>query len=685
MADVTIEVVETTIELDLVGPGAALALGAATRAEAAQAASETAAANATATSYWPERPNAFLPQELNFSLLDGWALSGATLARTVASDGGGALLMTVAAGGFGSAFRRFKYSELKSGKVSAALQALSVSATGGAARFRLIYRNAAGTQLGFDSLAVASATGLTFDAARTLSALADKTPTSGAVAVDFYIDLANTVGVADRTMVFRKPVIAEGVSAAYRAPSPAIITARKTVWLATATGSDFASGKEGRPLATAAAALAAIVDAGGVGEIRFPGGVNQDITAAALSQAGVYSLRMAAPPDSRVRFFGGTVITGWSKTPGYTNVYEAVVSASLLTNVTFIYQYGAPDALTEIAMADRHSLQRGQQYRLPEFTRVWPTDTSAPVTSNGQLDAAPRPSHWHDGTKLYGTFDDGTGTLGGDPADFTIRIPSRSTNLFAAATGVQELEMIGIEVHGHRHGLWAYYRGHARYEDCAAFACGQDGFRLDDSRVEAVRLRAGGNGNDGLNQTGNSALAISSLEAASGWCFDNYDDGASPHNQCYWNLDNFLIENNNSRGLIGANGSRTVGRNILSRLNRDEGIGIAGIAADGGGTLMAIYTAISQGNAKNFSAGYGGGTDSHLRLYSPQSIAPMTPDLPGQPAAPGSHYYAADGAVVDLYGMPLTEGAGIVKDDAGDPGNGVAPGTINVHSGIQVA
>lgn len=231
MTDVVIEVVESpVVNIDLVGPGASLALAAAARAEtaetnaeAAETAAEAAAADSAAAAYWPRTPNKFLPEELEGVVLDDFIVTGGTLTRVIASDGVPALQLDVPPSGSASVYRRFNYADdLQGAQVSSSVRVLSCEAApAGSLRHIMIYRDVNGTELGRDSVTIAGSSGLSFDAARAASTLADKAPTALTVFVDWYMDLGNlSDAVNTRTVQFRDILIREGANAAFSPATP---------------------------------------------------------------------------------------------------------------------------------------------------------------------------------------------------------------------------------------------------------------------------------------------------------------------------------------------------------------------------------------------------------------------------------------------------------------------------------
>src|SRR5690606_7288437 len=77
------------------------------------------------------------------------------------------------------------------------------------------------------------------------------------------------------------------------------------------------------------------------------------------------SIRFVAQRNAKVRILGSQKLS-FTKTSGYSNIYEAPFSASLLSR-RIIYEDGRPSK--PIMPDERHALQKGLLFRLP-FTHI---------------------------------------------------------------------------------------------------------------------------------------------------------------------------------------------------------------------------------------------------------------------------------------------------------------------------
>lgn len=229
MTDVSIEVVQETVNFDLVGPGGEIALAAAARAEAAeaaaegfkddaetaQAASETASVLAEATARVAhDQPNLVTKLQLSFDTLPT-LVAGTRVKATV--NGLPCVVLTVnASTGAGRVYWRVPASAFPSGKISAQLT-IETCGAGNAGTINVIQRNAG---LGFlEQTTLPSAGSLT---------AAITTPTSyrtsagitlnpSAAWVDLNAEFPDT-SAKTRTTSLRNPMLADGNVAGYRRP-----------------------------------------------------------------------------------------------------------------------------------------------------------------------------------------------------------------------------------------------------------------------------------------------------------------------------------------------------------------------------------------------------------------------------------------------------------------------------------
>lgn len=595
-------------------------------------------------------PNKFLPEELEGSDLTGFLVgAGGTLTRiSDAGDGYPGFSLTANVSATVTMYRRFAIDAFNGGNISTSVRVLSVEAApGGSCRHLVIYRDAALSELSRETVSIATSAGL---AVETVFSALDKTPPVGTAYIDWYLDVGNGSDPTNqRTMIFRDLTMVEGPTADYRPAAPVTPGAAPVRVYLAASGSDGDDGTFAAPFATISAAVAAVRNAGGYGTITVI--EDGDYAGNAITSAGLKKLRIENRAQGRVRFYPAATAlgSGFSATGGYAGIYEKTTAAPG-AGVTWIYQDEVPDHLTLIS--DHHALQRGLTHRLPS-TRLWP------VLSLVALDAATRPSWYHNGTKLYVKCDDGSGGVGADPGS-SIFVPSITLNLFATATGVEEIEMDGIECWYYRWPIRLYLWASAKLTNCSGMGGGSNGISADDCpRVEMTLCRTGGNNNDGYGQTGLAGFDLTTTSQGL-WSHDNFDDGTSLHAYCFGLFVNSLLEENGDRGDATAVGGHTVYIASTARNNgifpegdnNGEGFSATGNSTEGVGTQSECYNCVSYGNVRNYGAGIASSTQP-ATLFLDNCWS-------GTPYTGGWHFYATTMGAITARNC-MYDGAGTVK------------------------
>ena len=325
---------------------------------------------------------------------------------------------------------------------------------------------------------------------------------------------------------------------------------------------------------------------------------------APFSITGFYG-RILAYRGERVRVIGGTVLTGVTKSAGYSYVYQAPWATA---PGHYLWEHDTPDAATLISAGERHPLQRGLANRLPS-TRLLPMESIAAV------EASTVPAWYHDGATLYFRTSDGLA-----PGARQIIVPAITSTAYSCVIGGAGDEVVDINgittMYGYN-GFRLVGCSSVRLANCDALCSASDGISVYDTpAVELAQCRAGGSGNDGTNGhplTASTHNAPLNFRVIDSWCHDNWDDGDSLHERCVGSYVGGLYEYNGS-GIATAVGAHVtmigglVRKNGLASGNgrpdpKDFGVGIVGAAADGGvGTQMTCHGTVSIGNGINFAA-----------------------------------------------------------------------------------
>lgn len=400
--------------------------------------------------------------------------------------------------------------------------------------------------------------------------------------------------------------------------APGVIADRR-VFVST-TGSDSNSGSESAPVQSLAAAAASDKVANG-GEIILLNGDydTSGIILTSQGQRGVITLQ--SRHGHRARIIRSPALTGITKTPGFTKVYQA---SSATSPGVWVWQHDVPDLRTLIALSERSAYQQGRECRLPS-TRL------RQVSSIEAIDLAEDDDpcwYWEDGTLYFSVYGGGDGTT----AD--IRVPSSSAALTVGAGS--RFQMVGVDVlYG---SLTTPYADSVLLHDVRAFFTAGNAIRYDAcGNFRSEYCEAAGAGNDGFNShnTADPNYRDSVGIHLGNWAHDNYGDGHSDHACSLVQFDGGLYEYNGKAGIVPANGSHAIARNSHARNNGlitpngGGGFAITNATSSfdtGVGTQFDLYGCVSEFNPYNFmcgpanapGGGSGGATDANhaMRVYN---------------------------------------------------------------------
>lgn len=390
-------------------------------------------------------------------------------------------------------------------------------------------------------------------------------------------------------------------------------------------------------------------------------------------------LEIEAARNARVRLIGGTKITGFTQSSGFSKVWQMnLVDSPLLTTDRsgyWLIQHGVPDATTLIPDSERHSLHEGRTYRISDYTRIWK------VNSVAEIEAANRPSwYWFEGV-LY------LSCVGfGNPNSADIRIPEKVLSPFytSAITKDQKIKLTGIETFYWLHGFRTWDFSSVEMIRCKAWGNRVNGFEHSNTMtVTRDRCESGGNWVDGSGGHVHTAQGRPnpSGQSCSYKGFNNYehdtgDDGQSLHE--YWRGVDYggLIEYVGDRAIATAVGAHTVHYEVFARetykgigmWDVDDGAAFAcvGTAVDGGATTnMELHSCIAENCRVSVNVAGADPNKNVINAYDFKSINPTF-----------SHYNSSRG-VMNLYDATY-EG---LEDGIKTTDNG---GVINIKNTVKV-
>lgn len=450
------------------------------------------------------------------------------------------------------------------------------------------------------------------------------------VQLDFYLSLRGPVG---RTMSFRDLLFCSGRSASWRPPlQPSVLP--RSVFVGPA-GSDAGVGTAASPLGTLDRAIDMV---GGSGIVYVlpgsygpamritPGKITGHIKIIGVRQSmgiGNYEwpvIRMSSP------------VTGISKTPGYTKIYQAsIVGLPPLASFQWAYQDAVADPRTLIGAADRSPQHRGRSHRLQHCARLIKASPGSLSAALAEMDATAEPMSYIDGGTLYFTI-----VGGGDGAAANIYIDAATGFISSAVRGsCGALDIQGLRVmYG---GINLSPFAGSRLDEVTAV--GSRGNCIDYNVLSfgTIETACGGSQQqytgDGLNGHNGAVLT----EGNDLYSHDNWDDGFSDHEGCTTRMiGGGLVEYNGGTGLAPAYGADTVAAHFVSRRNQRRGtykpgaFAVVGRAEDGGpadygDTLARFIDCEDIESLTSFSDAFiSQGFDSKAVCVSCRSIRPAT-------------------------------------------------------------
>lgn len=402
------------------------------------------------------------------------------------------------------------------------------------------------------------------------------------------------------------------------------------------SGNDTNAGTQTSRLATITKALQKAAGRPSTKIIVAAGNYRETLDMTGLSWEKV---EIEAEAKAVVRVLGSTAITGFTKTTGYTNIYEATFAGSIpawTRAANPIFEDGNPSQA--ITAAERHPLQKGLTHRLP-YTLIFAQTAGADLTSTlTAMDAVPG-RYYVSGGKMYlHAGNSSNPASNGYSYEYIVRAWNNSPSA-SIVYNKAELIMKKIQfLYGTNGFLGRGFSRITRYS-CTALAAINSGCWQDDAcTVISYKDEAGGSDNDGFNghYSAYSDYATQDIRAGNEhsiyfdpWSHDNYDDGISHHERHEVTIYGGLTEYNGDSGCRPSTGANWRIYNLYARKNGWEvgsssaligGEGIAPVnpVLDGRNSTSCIaFNCISEGN----NVGYGLLSDSTNRLILVQCIS----------------------------------------------------------------
>ncbi len=355
-------------------------------------------------------------------------------------------------------------------------------------------------------------------------------------------------------------------------------------------GNDQNEGTEQSPFLTINRGIAALAKKG-TGSLIISGGDYRETLQLADLPSGHYVI--SRKEGSTVRILGSEPLSGWTKAPGMTYVFEIPFSYTVpkwSRHADPIFEDGNPSK--KIEPRHSHPLQKNLSYRLP-FTDI------IAVADINTVDQTPG-SYCINGQKLYLHASNST-----DPNTngFSYETIIRSANTYNQAPGNMEvsLEITGLQFFYTLSGFQCRgFRKVVRHH-CVSMATPAAGaFRNDTGSVETYYEEAAFCNGDGENSHFAAFTDFKNLTDNRSnyptvkhyglWSHDNFDDGESSHEHHNVYIDAALLEFNGDSGCRPSNDATYYVSNSIFRNNGWE-VGHGGGANKGEG--FAVVNPVS--------------------------------------------------------------------------------------------
>lgn len=388
-----------------------------------------------------------------------------------------------------------------------------------------------------------------------------------------------------------------------------VSTDSKTIFVNASYSGSIENGNETTPYKTISQAIS---NAGSNATIMIMNGDYRETLNLSVLSSGNYTFK--TPKAHKVRILGSNKIEGFTKTVGFTNVYQVPYTGTIINASRFgriIYEDG--NRSRPIDPIERHPLQKALSYRLP-FTAILERTSVALVDSNlgsFYLDSA-------NGILYISTSNASNPSTNG----FSYEIAQRDFNTAPSATTNKNINitMHNLQFMYGNNGLFFKGFESVRRENISVIGViGAGCFRDDTSNVISYNDEAAYCNGDGINGhfssftnymmlTDNRSMSPVNIYFDP-WVHDNFDDGMSHHENHRVIVHGILTEHNDDGGVRASNDANYTIYNGYSRKNglvtgAGEGFSVVNpvLNSNRNGCKMVIYNSLSEGNAVGFAA-----------------------------------------------------------------------------------
>lgn len=343
-------------------------------------------------------------------------------------------------------------------------------------------------------------------------------------------------------------------------------------------GNDENTGSSSSPFKSITKAIQELSTTNG-GQVIISSGDYRETLDFASLESGRFSLKIRE--GHKVRVLGSVEISGFTKTDGFSNVYEAdfhgtIPNWSRADNP--IFEDGRPSM--EIDFTERHPLHKNLKYRLP-FSPIYSKNNLT------EVDSTPGSYFYDTATaKIYIHTSD---SINPNISNYKYEVIQRNINTYNNASTTSksiELYIEGIQFMYHTLGVISRGFKKVHFVNCVSLASiGAGAFRPDTGLNIFEYCEAGFCNNDGFNGHFSGYSGYQSLtdnrsnypttHYIACWGHDNFDDGESSHEHHNVYMDNCLFEYNTKSGCMPSNDATYLIDDTVFRFNSGRNFGLS--------------------------------------------------------------------------------------------------------------